>query len=181
MTEPRPNGIFQHNLVPRFSLLSVGKERSEPWERGCLQNSDLKLLKNTNISRPFFGSLGWIFNSCCSLPVVHSYFEKGCRDNPERYCGWFWVHCSSKKFERMAREAMDICLRVLKESNKSRFDSYQVRNSVLIISHITFRNCRAHIFSDNLSRNSCIQIHINPRMDIFSKAYFLYPATTDFD
>ena len=57
----------------------------------------------------------------------------------------------------MAREAMDVCLRVLKESNKSRFDSYSVRNSVLIISHITFRDCRAHIFSDNLSRNSCIR------------------------
>ena len=51
---------------------------------------------------------------------------------------------------------MDICLRVLKESNKSRFDSYSVRNSVLIISHITFRDCRVHMFSDNLSLNSCI-------------------------
>ena len=61
-----------------------------------------------------------------------------------------------KKSERMTREAMDVCLRVLKESNKSRFDSYSVRNSVLIISHITFRDCRVHIFSDNLYRNSCI-------------------------
>ena len=53
---------------------------------------------------------------------------------------------------------MDICLRVLKESNKSRFDSRfdSDRNSVLIISHITFRDCRVHIFSDNLSRNSCM-------------------------
>ena len=51
---------------------------------------------------------------------------------------------------------MDICLRVLKESNKSRFDSYSVRNSVLVISYITFRDCRVHIFSDNLSRNSFI-------------------------
>ena len=51
---------------------------------------------------------------------------------------------------------MDICLRVLKESNKSRFDSNSVRNSVLNISHITFRNCCVHIFSDNFSRNSCI-------------------------
>ena len=31
-----------------------------------------------------------------------------------------------------------------------------VRNLVLIISHITFRDCRVLIFSDNLSRNSCI-------------------------
>ena len=56
----------------------------------------------------------------------------------------------------MAREAMDVCLRVLKERNKTRFDSYGVRNNVLIISHITFRDCRVHIFSDNLSRTSCI-------------------------
>ena len=32
------------------------------------------------------------------------------------------------QFERMAREIMDVCLRVLKESNKSEFDSYSVRN-----------------------------------------------------
>ena len=55
---------------------------------------------------------------------------------------------------------MDVCLRVLKESNKSRFDNYSVRNSVLIISHITFRDCHVHIFSDNLSRNSCIYIPV---------------------
>ena len=42
----------------------------------------------------------------------------------------------------MAREAMAVYLRVLKESNKSRFDSY----SVLIISHITFRDCRVQFF-----------------------------------
>ena len=51
---------------------------------------------------------------------------------------------------------MDICLQVLKKSNKSRFDSYSVRNSVLNISHITYGDCRMHFFSDNLSRNSCI-------------------------
>ena len=35
---------------------------------------------------------------------------------------------------------------MLKESNKSRFESYGVRKSVLNISHITFRDCRVHIF-----------------------------------
>ena len=59
----------------------------------------------------------------------------------------------------MAGEAMDMCLPVLKESSKSRFDSYIVRNSVLNISHITFRDCRVHTFSDNLSRNSCISLY----------------------
>ena len=58
----------------------------------------------------------------------------------------------------MAQEAVDVCLRVLKESNKRNFDSYSVRNSVLIISHITFRDCRVHIFADNLSQNSCMVV-----------------------
>ena len=53
---------------------------------------------------------------------------------------------------------MDVCLRVLKESNKRSFDSYSVRKSVLIISHITFRDRRVHIFADNLSQNSCIHL-----------------------
>ena len=81
---------------------------------------------------------------------------KSARINPERYCGCFWIHCSSKKFERMVLEAIDVRLRVLKESNNRRFDSNSARKSVLIISHITFQDCRVHIFSDNLTWNSCI-------------------------
>ena len=64
-----------------------------------------------------------------------------------------------RNLKELARKAMEICLRALKENNKSRFDSYSVRNSVLIISHVTFRDCHMHIFSDNLSRNSCIQFN----------------------
>ena len=33
-----------------------------------------------------------------------------------------------------------------KGKQQSRFDRYIVRNSVLLISHITFRDCRVHIF-----------------------------------
>ena len=50
--------------------------------------------------------------------VSRKVVEKSARDNPERYYGWFWVHYSSKKFKRMAREAMDVRLQVLNESNK---------------------------------------------------------------
>ena len=46
----------------------------------------------------------------------------------------------------MAREAIDVCLLMLKESTNGRFDSYRVKNSVLIISQITVRDCREHIF-----------------------------------
>ena len=68
--------------------------------------------------------------------------------------GGFEFPFFQRNLKELARKAMEMCLRVLKESNKSRFDSYSVRNSVLIISHITFRDCRVHIFSDNLPRNS---------------------------
>ena len=63
-----------------------------------------------------------------------------------------------KEIWQNAPEAMDIkCLRVLKESNKRRFDSYSVRKSKLMVSHISCRDCRVHVYSHNLSRNSCIQ------------------------
>ena len=65
----------------------------------------------------------------------------------------------------MAREAIDVVLPVLNESNKSRFDSYSVRKSALIMSHITFRDCRVHSFSDNLPRNSCLQ-GVFPKRDL---------------
>ena len=46
----------------------------------------------------------------------------------------------------MTREAKDVCLRVLKESKKSRFDNSSVRNSVFIISHLTCQDFCVHIF-----------------------------------
>ena len=90
------------------------------------------------------------------IAVLRKVVEKSARYNLERYCGWFLVHCFSKKFQRMAREAMDVCLRGLKETTKVGSTATVSRTSVLIISHITFRDCRVHSFCDNLSRNSYI-------------------------
>ena len=75
---------------------------------------------------------------------------------PKVSVGDFECTILQRLIERMAREVMNICLRMLKESNESRFDSYSARNSELIVAHINFRDCRVHIFSDNLSRNSCM-------------------------
>ena len=53
----------------------------------------------------------------------------------------------------MARQAMDVCLRVLKESNDSRFNSYSVREQR--IDHIPFylsRLSRAHFFRQPFSK-----------------------------
>ena len=70
--------------------------------------------------------------------------------------GGFEFTVLRRNLKELARKAMEICLQVLKESNKSRFESYSARNSILIISHIAFRGCRMHNFSDNLPRNSFI-------------------------
>ena len=112
--------------------------------------------------------------------LSYSYFEKGCQTRCTLQSRKvLWVVLSSrfsKETERMTREAMDICLRGLKESNKSRFDSRSVRNSVLIISHITFRDCLLHIFSDNLSRNSSVlQLVKSPPPFHIPKAWKNYP------
>ena len=101
---------------------------------------------------------------------------KNAHHNHERYYGQFWVHCSSEKFERIARKALDVCLRVLKESNKSRFDSYRVSNSELIISlSITFRDYRVYIFSNNFSRNSCILTGLNEGFSTFLMTKYQMP------
>jgi len=72
-----------------------------------------------------------VWNWCMYTAISRKIVGKIARDNPERYCGWLWVHSSSKKFKRMAREAIDVCLGVLKESNKSRFDSKSVREQCI--------------------------------------------------
>ena len=57
------------------------------------------------------------------------------------------------KFERVAQEAMDISLQVLKESNKSRFESYSVWGTVYWSCHILpFEIVACTFFSDNLSK-----------------------------
>ena len=86
---------------------------------------------------------------------------KRARRNPERDCWWFWVHCYSKKFERMAREAMDVCLRALKESNKADPTAQYFRNSALTIFHITFRHCRVTFFPTTfLEIAVCIYVYM---------------------
>ena len=67
---------------------------------------------------------GCVENELVNKAVSRKVVGNSARDNPERYYGWFCLLCSPKKFERMAREATDICSQVLVESNKSRFDSY---------------------------------------------------------
>ena len=87
---------------------------------------------------------------------------------PKGIVGGLEFSVLQRNLKELARKAMEMCFLVLKESNKSRFDSYRRRNSVLIISHIAFWDCRVHIFSDNLSRNSCIHNRQSNKQVFFS-------------
>ena len=67
----------------------------------------------------------WVYKAW----VTYSYFETGCREKCTRQSwkalGWFWVlFFFQRNLKELVRKAMQMCLRVLKESNKSRFDSY---------------------------------------------------------
>ena len=109
------------------------------------RSARLFLRKKQGTSRAWFTSY---------TAILRNVVGKSAHDNLKRYCGGFWVHCFSKKFERMAWETMDICLRVLKGSNESRLDSFCQCQQQCIDPMFTFRDCHVHIFSDNLSRNS---------------------------
>ena len=89
--------------------------------------------------------------------LMYSYFEKVHATIPKGIVSGFEFTVVQRNLKEWHERPSDACLRVLKESHKSRCEGYCVRNSVLMISHVTFRDCRVHIFSDNLSRNSCIQ------------------------
>ena len=60
--------------------------------------------------------------------------------------------------KELVRKAVEMCLRVLKESNKSRFGRYSRQKQC--IDHIPYYLSALSLahFSDNLSRNSCILI-----------------------
>ena len=61
--------------------------------------------------------------------------------------GGFEFTVLQRNLKNGAREAMDLCLPVLDERKATKAGSTaSVRNSVLIIYHITFQDCRVHIF-----------------------------------
>ena len=62
-----------------------------------------------------------------------------------------------------------------KGSNKSRLDSYIVRNRVLIISNITFRDCRVHILSDNLLEIAVYKVVLTQLLFTFVRNLLIFP------
>ena len=83
---------------------------------------------------------------------LYSSFEKGCRKKVQKCTRQsrkvLWVFSGNS--EKMARDTMDVCLRVLRGTNKSRFDSYSVRNvpcfeTVFQLKQHFLENCQAEI------------------------------------
>ena len=72
--------------------------------------------------------------------------------------GGFEFSFFQRNLKELVRKAMEMCLRVLKESNKSRIDSYSRQEQC--IDHIPYYlpGLSLHVFSHNLSRNSCIKM-----------------------
>ena len=85
---------------------------------------------------------------------------KSARDNPERYWGGLkggfeFIVLQRNLIEWHERPWTYVC-ESERKATKVGSTATVVRNSVLVIPHITFRDRRVHIFSDNLSRNSCV-------------------------
>ena len=71
----------------------------------------------------------------------------------------------------MVRQAMDVCLRLLKESNKSRFDSYSVRNSTCCGSYpiLPFG-----IFARSFYPTTFLEIAVVTINELFSREHFAH-------
>ena len=98
-------------------------------------------------------------------------------------CTWqarkvLWMVLSSPFFKEILRNVKASHRRMLvrdKGSNKSRLDSYIVRNRVLIISHITFRDCRVHILSDNLLEIALYKVVLTQLLFTFVRNLLIFP------
>ena len=91
---------------------------------------------------------------CCYIQLfrerlsgkVHATILKG-------IVGGFEFSFFPRNLKELARKAMEMCLRVLKESNKSRFDSYSRQEQC--IDHIPYYLSglsRAHVFRQTFSK-----------------------------
>ena len=93
---------------------------------------------------------------------VYSHFEKGCGKKvhatiPKGIVGGFEFTLLQRNLKEWHERPWTYVCECLRKATKLGSTATALGNSVLIISHITFRSCRVKIFSDNLSRNSCIQ------------------------
>ena len=122
--------------------------------------------------------LASISQSTCKVVRIQLF-----RERLSDKCTWqarkvLWMVLSSPFFKEILRNVKTSHRRMLvrdKGSNKSRLDSYIVRNRVLIISHITFRDCRVHILSDNLLEIALYKVVLTQLLFTFVRNLLIFP------
>ena len=95
----------------------------------------------------------WIGLVVMRTAVSRKVVGKSARDNPENPVGCFEFAVFQRNLKELSRKAMDVCLRVLKECDKSRFDSYSRQEQC--IDHILYYLSgllRAHFFRQPFSK-----------------------------
>ena len=105
------------------------------------------------------------------------------RERLSERCAWrarkvLWMVVSSLFFKEIWSNGKRSHGRMLvrdKGSNKSRLDSYIVRNRVLIISNITFQDCRVHILSDNLLEIAVYKVVLTQLLFTFVRNLLIFP------
>ena len=90
-----------------------------------------------------------LWNTAISRNVVGKKPQKTAQANPKGILGSFII--SVKSLKNMAGDAMDVCLRVLKEAHKNRYDTYSVRKvpcfaTVMQLKQYFPQNCKEEIF-----------------------------------
>ena len=116
------------------------------------------LIRKFNVScKPIHEMSPWMSSFGAN---IYSYFEKGCRKKCTRQSCVGDFKCTV--FQRNLKESYGrpliyVC-ECWRKVTKVGSTATVVRNSVLIISHITFRDCRVHFILDKLSRNSCMHM-----------------------
>ena len=109
------------------------------------------LFSNVKISS-FRAKAHLVFHWCLQL-FRERLSEKVHATIPKGIVGGFEFTVLQRKLKELARKAMKMCLRVLKESNKSRFDSYSRQEQC--IDHIPYYLSglsRAHFFRQPFSK-----------------------------
>ena len=141
--------VLCHHHILFFSPLSwcLKWEQSSEWHDFPEYRKEM--------SQQSFETLQGIMRNCIQL-FRERLSEKVHATIPKGIVGGFKFTVLQRSLKELVRKAVEMCLRLLKESNKSRFDSYSCQKQC--IDHIPYylsELSRTH-FSDNLSRNSCI-------------------------
>ena len=116
--------------------------------------------------------------------ITYSYFKKGCRKKCTRQTRkalWvvFEFTVLQRNLEELARKAMKMCLRVLKESNKSRFDSYSRQEQCIdYIPYYLSGLSRAHFFPTTFLEIA-VYGHITAEMITCFSSYLYLDHTRD--